>query len=120
MDEPTSNVPIPPVHCGTDVYYRIGNQVHDHEARIRLLERDTVMLLESTKRLTDSVGNLREAQEKAQLRTEEKLDGIDARLSAHVIAETGSVRRLFSSSILQFLVVVSGLLYLIFETRLAG
>lgn len=119
MDEHALNASLQG-HGGPDIYYRIGNQVHDHEARIRLLERDTLMLLESTKRLADSVVNLRESQEKAQLRTEEKLDGIDARLSAHVIEETGSVRRLFSSSILQFLVVVSGLLYLIFETRVGG
>lgn len=120
---------IPP-HLG-DVYYRIGSQVHDHEARIRLLERDTVMLLESTKRLADSVGFIQASLEKSQAQTTEKLDNlqnqttekldkIDGRLTEHVLADGNSLRRIFLSSFVQFLGVAAGLLYIIFEGRFNG
>ena len=141
MGEPTLGADIhPPTHG--EVYYRIGTQVHDHEARIRLLERDTVMLMESTKRLADSVGSIQTALEKSQAQTGEKLDALQVqtseridrsqaqtaekldqisdRLTDHVVADGNSLRRLFSSSLVQFLVVISGVLYLIFEGKFNG
>lgn len=37
---------MPETTCNEDAdrWYRIGSQVHDHEARIRLIERDLAML----------------------------------------------------------------------------
>lgn len=59
-------------HHVPDVYYRIGTQVHDHEARIRLLERDSVMMIEKMTRLTDAVEAIQQGVEKAQERTDKK------------------------------------------------
>lgn len=77
-----------------------------------------MLLSESVRQIRNALEDIGDTLDKSQASVEHKLDDIDARLVAHVVEETGSVRRLFSSSILQFLVVVSGLLYLILEGRL--
>lgn len=112
---------------GMDIYYRIGTQVHDHEARIRLLERDNVTISENIKQLNSTIeemrDNSRDAQDRTETkldRTDQKLDNIDRRLSEHILADGSSLRRLFSSSILQFLVVISGIVYLIVENKIGG
>lgn len=38
--------------------YRIGAQVHDHEARIRLLERDSADIKRTLESMNDTIGNL--------------------------------------------------------------
>ena len=98
-----------------DATYRIGSQVHDHEARIRLLERDAVAIIENMRHLTNALDDLQSSSESAQSRTEVKLDQIDSRLSSHVVEEAGSVRRLFASSIAQLVAVLSGIIYIVVE-----
>lgn len=122
------------LHHGVDIYYRIGTQVHDHEARIRLLERDSVMMIEKMTRLTDAVDSIQQGVEKAQERTDRKLDsaeekidrteakidGLGDKLTVHVVTDGSSLRRLFASSLIQFLAVAGGIVYLIVETKFNG
>lgn len=110
-----------------DIYYRIGSQVHDHEARIRLLERDNITISENIKQLNSTVEEMRDSSRVAQERTEtkldktdQKLDHIEGRISEHILQDNTSLRRLFASSILQFLVVASGIIYIIIESKIAG
>ncbi|MCK7581111.1 MAG: hypothetical protein MZV65_39445 [Chromatiales bacterium] len=81
--------------------------------------------------MAESVGFIQISMEKYQTQTTdklddlqketaEKLDQINDRLTDHVITDGNSLRRIFSSSLVQFLVVIAGVIYLIFEGKLNG
>ncbi len=84
--------------------YRIGSQVHDHEARIRLLEHDSVALTEGMKHvqntLADVCGGIR---------------GLDDKLDSHTTKEDRDRSRLFTSSWAQFLALIVGLAWVLVE-----
>lgn len=87
---------------GNEIAYRIGSQVHDHEARIRLLERESVILSESVKQIRSMLDDICE-----------RIERIDKHLVEHVAQENRDRSKLIAASVGQFLAVVIGIVALL-------
>lgn len=90
---------VTPPTFSNDLAYRIGSQVHDHEARIRLLERESVVLSESVKQIRASLDEIMD-----------RIAGIDRHLQEHVEQENKDRAKLIAASVGQFLTVIVGVI----------
>jgi hypothetical protein len=81
--------------------YNIGTQVHDHEARLRLLERDSAVLDNRLSQLEQKITGM-------HTELHERLTGIAETLDSHVHKEDSDRTKLMAMSIGQFLTVVLG------------
>lgn len=94
------------------VFYRIGSQVHDHEARIRLLERESMMLSESVKQIRENLSAITATIESINKHSS-KIDQIHDELHIHVEQENKDRAKLISMSVGQFLAVTVGIVLVI-------
>lgn len=60
--------------------YRIGAQVHDHEARIRLLERDVLDLVKDFDEIKTSIKEMQMSLEYYSKRMEEQMVAVSAKI----------------------------------------
>lgn len=78
--------------------YRIGAQVHDHEARIRLLERDVLDLLKDFDEIKTSIKEMQTSLEYYSKRMEEQMvsvsDKIRLELTKHENAEMANQNKI--------------------------
>lgn len=82
-----------------DIFYRIGSQVHDHEARMRLLEANSIRHSETITRHRDILDELCE-----------RFERIENLLLEHIRQENKDRAKLIAASVGQFLAVIIGVI----------
>lgn len=96
-------------------YYRIGNQVHDHEARIRLLERDSA----DTKKTLDNMSDTLETFAKEfNCKFNESINNIQADLKKHETHELQNQTKIMGYLIVTLLSVLGSGAYIILQSLL--
>lgn len=92
--------------------YRIGAQVHDHEARIRLLERDSADIKRTLESMKDTIDNLGRDMDTKFALTESH---IRADLSAHTQDEYKNQAKIMAYLITILLSVIGSGAYVILQ-----
>lgn len=83
----------------TALMQRLGNEVRDHETRIRLLERDMLLISEGLRQVKDVLTGVNNG-----------MSNIDRRLDEHMQKEDRDRARLMAATLGQFLAVLIGII----------
>lgn len=95
--------------------YRIGNQVHDHEARIRLLERDSADI----KKTLDSMSaTLEKFAKEFNCKFSESIISIQADLKKHETYELQNQTKIMAYLIVTLLSILGSGAYIILQSML--
>lgn len=90
-------------------------KTNDHEARIRVLENDAAFFKDQIKEIRTEVEDIKKNVTSYQQIIDQKLNDIFSRLVEHIAQDSSNLKRIFVSSILEFLAVFGSLLFILLE-----